>query len=263
MGQRVDYSATSGVAQISLHDPPDNSFTHEMMKELDEAIIEARFDNDIHTLLLIGAGDRFFSNGASMEMLREVDASFQSNFFLHANETLIRLENTPKLVIAAINGHCTGGGLALALACDLRIARAGALRIGLPEVNAGLLPGLGSTQRLTHLLGKAKAMELLIEGETFDVNQALSLGILHKIFDVSATEFLPHVFEWALRFGPPSKAPLTVGRIKRAVQSATESGLPQGIALEGELQSILASTEDAQEGLHASRSRRPPAFNGR
>lgn len=263
MNNLVDYAAEGGVALITLNDPPDNAFTHEMMKDLDEAIIEARFDNDIHTILLTGAGERYFSPGASTEMLREVDPSFQYNFFLHANETLTRLENTPKLVIAAINGHCTGGGLALALACDLRIARNAPLRLGLAEVNQGVLPGLGSTQRLTRLLGKAKAMEVLLEGETFDAERALALGLVHRLLSVPAAEFIPGVIELAYRFGPPHKAPLAVGRIKRAVQCADEGSLEQGIALERELQSNLASTEDAREGFSASRSRRPPSFSGR
>jgi len=263
MNNLVNYAAEGGVALVTLSEPPDNAFTHEMMKELDEAIIEARFDSDVHTVVITGAGERYFSAGASTEMLREVDPTFQYYFFLHANETLARLENTPKLVIAAINGHCTGGGLELALACDLRIARRSAARLGFPEVHLGVLPGIGGTQRLTRLLGKARAMEILLDGEPFDQDRALALGLLHRVLDVPPQDFVPGVIELAYQFGPPRRPPLAVGRIKRALQSAEEVSLEQGIALERELQFGLVSTDDAREGFAASRSRRPPSFSGR
>jgi len=263
MNNLVDYIAEGGVALLTLNDPPDNAITHEMMKELDEAIIEARFDNDIHTLVIAGAGERYFSTGANAEMLREVDPSFKYYFFLHANETLLRLENTPKLVIAALNGHCSGGGLELALACDLRIGRRGAGRLGLPEVHTGVLPGAGGTQRLTRLLGKSRAMELLLEGDSFDMDRALALGLLHRVIDAPPAEFLEQVVDHAARFGPPQRPPLAVGRIKRAVQAAGEMSLEQGLALEREMQFGLFSTTDAHEGLEASRSKRPPSFRGR
>lgn len=263
MNNLVNYTAEGGVALVTLSEPPDNAFTHEMMKELDEAIIEARFDNDVHTIVITGAGERYFSAGASTEMLREVDSSFQYYFFLHANETLLRLENTPKLVIAALNGHCTGGGLELALACDLRVACRGPARLGLPEINLGVLPGIGGTQRLTRLLGKARAMELLLEGETFDVDRALALGLIHQVIDATPGDFISRVIELAYRFGPPQRAPLAIGRLKRAVQSAGEASLEQGIALERELRCSLITTEDAREGFLATRSKRPPSFTGR
>src|SRR4051812_38918762 len=117
----VDYRTDAGVATIALNDPPMNAFTHEMMKDLGEAILDARFDNDVHVLIVTGYGDRFFSAGANIQMLSEVDATFKYYFALHTHETLRRLENTPKLVIAALNGHTVGGGLEIALACDLRI----------------------------------------------------------------------------------------------------------------------------------------------
>ena len=263
MNNLVDYTAEGGVALLTLHEPPDNAFTHEMMKELDDAIVEARFDSDVHTLVLTGAGERYFSAGASTDMLREVDPNFQYAFFLHANETLQRLENTPKLVIAAINGHCTGGGLELALACDLRVARRCPARLGFPEIHLGVLPGLGGTQRLTRLLGKARAMELLLEGETFDLDRALTLGLVHRILDASPADFLPQIVQLAYRFGPPHRPPLAVGRVKRAVHSADETSLDQGLALERELRLGLTASEDAREGFAAARSKRPPTFTGR
>src|ERR1700760_2908448 len=148
MGTLVNYATEKGVALLTLTDPPVNAYTHEMFKELDACILEARFDDDIHVIVVTGHGDKYFSAGANANMLKEADESFKYYFFLHASETLVRLENTPKLVIAAINGHCFGGGLEVALACDIRIARAGALQIASPEVELGLMPGAGGTRRL-------------------------------------------------------------------------------------------------------------------
>jgi len=155
----VNYRTDGGVAIIEMNDPPANTYTYEMNRQLDEAILKARFDNDVHVLVLTGNGDKFFSAGANIKMLASVDPVFKYYFCLHANETLLRLEHTPKLVIAALNGHTVGGGLEIAMAADIRIARRDAGKIGLPEVNLGVLPGTGGTQRLLRLVGKAAAIE--------------------------------------------------------------------------------------------------------
>src|SRR5438105_15880128 len=118
-------------------------------------------DQDVYVIVLTGAGDKFFSAGANINMLTSVDPTYKYYFCLHANETLLRLENTPKLVIAALNGHCVGGGLEVALAADSRVAKKGGGKIGLPEVTLGVLPGTGGTQRLPRIVGKARAIELM------------------------------------------------------------------------------------------------------
>src|SRR5580700_3354500 len=182
MGTLVNYATEKGVALLTLTDPPVNAYTHEMMKELDSAILEARFDQDVHVIIIMGHGDKHFCAGANINMLREADESFKYYFCLHANETLLRLEHTPKLVIAALNGNCIGGGLEIALACDLRVAREGAFQIGLPEVELGVLPGTGGTQRLTRLLGKGLALELMATGRTFGFDEALQIGLVNQIF---------------------------------------------------------------------------------
>src|SRR5687767_14445697 len=153
----VEYETLQGIARITLSAPPANTYSHEMMLELDAAILRARFDADVHAIVIRGAGEKFFCAGADIGMLKGADPYFKYNFCLHANETLLRLEQTPKLVIAAIDGHCVGGGLEVALAADLRVARRGSGKCGLPEVKLGVLPGTGGTQRLVRVLGKTRA----------------------------------------------------------------------------------------------------------
>src|SRR6266550_2028991 len=166
----VHYMVESGVAILELDDPPANTYTHEMMRQLDEAILKARFDDTAHVLVLRGHGDKFFSAGANISMLNSVTPRFKYFFCLHANETLNRLEHTPKLTIAALNGHTVGGGLEIAMACDIRLAKENAGKIGLPEVNLGVLPGTGGTQRLARLVGKAlfeSKIDVAMAVETF------------------------------------------------------------------------------------------------
>src|SRR5918993_517919 len=160
----IDYSVEAGVALVTLNDPPANTYSYEMMQQLDERILEARMDESVQVIVITGAGEKFFCAGANIAMLSEVTPEFKYYFCLHANETLGRLEQTPKLVIAAMNGHCVGGGLEVAMSADIRIALRSAGRVGLPEVALGVLPGTGGTQRLARLIGKARAMELMVTG---------------------------------------------------------------------------------------------------
>ena len=141
----VNYSVAEGIGSIELTNLPSNTYSYEMMSQLDAAILQARFDESVHVILLRGAGEKFFSAGAEISMLNSVTPTFKYYFCLHANETLIRLEQTPKLVIAALSGHTVSGGLEIAMACDIRIARRGGGKVGLPEVNLGVLPGTGGT----------------------------------------------------------------------------------------------------------------------
>jgi enoyl-CoA hydratase len=259
--QLINYRLENGVAVIEMADPPANTYTYEMNHQLDEAILKARFDNDAHVILLTGAGDKFFSAGANIKMLNSVDPVFKYYFCLHANETLLRLEHTPKLVIAALNGHCVGGGLEIAMAADLRIARKDAGKIGLPEVNLGVLPGTGGTQRLSRLIGKSKAIELMVTGNTYSFEEAKEMGIINDIFE--RDNFMQNIMEYAQQFCPTNKASKAVGHIKRSVQTGWEIPLESALAIERELQASLFSSQDAKEGLAAYVEKRPANFKSK
>ncbi len=256
----VDYRKDGGVAILTLNDPPANTYTHEMMRDIDECIIKARFDAEVHVIMITGSGEKFFCAGANINMLKTVDPYFKYYFCLHANETLSRLEQTPKLVIAALNGHTVGGGLEIAMAADIRIARRDAGKCGLPEVALGVLPGTGGTQRLARLVGKAKAMELMVTGRTFDFQEAADMGILTSVYDGTAEQFMTKVLEYAKQFCPPNMAAKAVGNIKRSVQSGAEVPFSEALAIERELQQLLFQSEDAKEGLTAYVEKRKANF---
>jgi len=263
-GDLIQYETQNGIAVLTLNDPPANTYTHEMMLALDSAILKARMDESVQVIVLTGNGEKFFCAGANINMLRSVTPTFKYYFCLHANETLSRLEQTPKLVIAAINGHCVGGGLEVAMAADLRVARRSAGKMGLPEVSLGVLPGTGGTQRLLRIVGKSKAIELMATAELFPFERGLELGLVNQIFDAETGEqFMQQVMEYARQFTTPNKAAGAVGRIKRSVQTGAEISFEAGLALERELQQQLFQSEDAKEGLEAYVNKRKPIFRNR
>src|SRR5512142_1558698 len=257
----IRYTNDAGVAIITLDDPPANTYTYEMNRQLDEAILKARMDNDVYVMVLTGSGDKFFSAGANIKMLASVDPTFKYYFCLHANETLLRLEHTPKLVIAALNGHTVGGGLEISMAADLRIARRDAGKIGLPEINLGVLPGTGGTQRLSRMVGKSKAIELIVTGNTYSFEEAKELGIVNEVFE--RENFMESVLEYARQFCPPNKAAKAVGRIKRSIQTGWEIPMESALAVERELQALLYNSQDAKEGLAAYVEKRPAEFKAK
>lgn len=263
---KLTISVTDGITTIELNDPPANTYSYDMMLEIDTAILSARMNPAVHVIVLSGAGEKFFCAGANIGMLQEADPEFKYYFCLHANETLMRLEQTPKLVIAALNGHTVGGGLEVALAADIRIAKKDAGKIGLPEVALGVLPGTGGTQRLARLLGKARALEMMATGRLMSFDEAKSLGLVHHVWgdeDLKGGSFMDAVLEYARQFTPPHRASRAVGRMKRAVQSGVEAGFLEGLSLERELQQLLFQSEDAKEGLAASLAKRKPEFRGK
>jgi enoyl-CoA hydratase len=259
--QLIKYENDGGLGIIQMDDPPANTYTYEMMQQLDAAILRARMDENVHVIVLRGAGDKFFSAGASIPMLAKSDPTFKYYFCLHANETLSRLEQTPKLVIAALNGHTVGGGLEIAMACDIRIAKKEGGKIGLPEVNLGVLPGTGGTQRISRIIGRARSIELMATGRTFSFEEALEFGLIHYIYERES--FWEDVVAYARQFCPPNKASRAVGRIKRAVVTGSEVGFAEALGIERELQQLLFTSEDAKEGLKAYVEKRQPEFKGK
>lgn len=263
---RISFTTSDGIAVITLCEPPANTYSYEMMREIDDAVLAARMDPSVHVIVLTGDGEKFFCAGASIGMLKDADPAHKYYFCLHANETMNRLEQTPKLVIAALNGHTVGGGLEVAMAADIRIARKGGGRIGLPEVALGVLPGTGGTQRLARLVGKARALELMATGALFSFEEAAAMGLVNHVWgedELKGGSFLDAVVAYAKQFTPPNRASLAVGHIKRAVQSGLEMSFQDSLALERELQQRLFESADAQEGIRANLEKRKAEFTGR
>ena len=256
----VKYRTEDGLAILELNDPPANTYTHEMMRQLDEAVLTARMDDDVQVIVLRGNGEKFFSAGANIQMLSEVTPRFKYFFCLHANETLNRLEHTPKLVIAALNGHTVGGGLEIAMAADLRVACKDNGKIGLPEVTLGVLPGTGGTQRLSRMLGKSRSIEMMATGRMFSFDEAKEIGLVNEVFPKES--FWDDAVAYAKQFCTPGKASKAVGNIKRAVCSGLEVPFESGLAIERELQQQLFQSADAGEGLSAYVEKRKPEFKG-
>jgi enoyl-CoA hydratase/carnithine racemase len=257
----VEYRVHEGVGILELNNPPANAYTLESLKALDQAIIDARFDSSVHVLVIRGAGEKFFSAGADINMLTRESTEFRNMFALYGQETLQRLENSPKLVIAAINGHCVGGGLEIAMACDLRIAKKNAGRTGLAEVNLGVIPGMGGTQRLPRLVGKARAIELAATGRMIAFEEALDFGLINEILE--GEDFFEQVLDYARQFVAPNKPSKAVGLIKRAIQTGLEVSQNDALAFERELLAQAFTSTDAAEGLAAYNEKRVARFQGK
>lgn len=257
----IEYRVQDGIAILELNNPPANAYTLDTLKELDQAIVNARFDENVHVVVLRGAGEKFFSAGADINMLSKESTEFRNQFALFGHETLARLENTPKLVIAAINGHCVGGGLEIAMTCDIRIAKKNAGRTGLAEVNLGVIPGMGGTQRLPRLVGKARAMDLATTGRMIAFEEALEFGLITELFE--GEDFFDQVLDYARQFVAPNKPSKAVGLIKRAIQSGMQTSQWEGLAFERELLAQAFASADAAEGLSAYKDKRVAKFRGK
>src|ERR1041385_19259 len=223
---KLDYEVKDGIALITLNDPAAYTYSCELMRDLDRAILDARMDDAVQVIVITGKGNKFFCAGADIQMLANVTPTFKYYFCLHANETLNRLEQTPKLVIAAINGHCVGGGLEVAMAADIRIGRGVGGKMGLPEVSLGVLPGTGGTQRLVRIVGKSRAIEMMATGELFPFEVCREMGLIDRLLIADTGEsLLNQVLEYAKQFTTPAKAAMAVGRIKRSVQDRKSTRL--------------------------------------
>jgi enoyl-CoA hydratase/carnithine racemase len=254
----VTFDRQSGVGLIKLDRPPANSYDKSFMDELNVAIDAIRFDETIKAAVVVSDNPRFFSAGADIMMFRESSLEFKRTLILHAHEILQKIANTHKVFIAAINGHCLGGGLEIALACDLRFAAEGEYRIGLPESTLGLLPGNGGTQRLARAIGRNRALDMMLTGEAVGPAQALEYGIVDKLFPAERLRDEAIAYAERLATGPA----LAHGNIKLATVLGYEMPLDAGLAWERQLVHELFASDDANEGFAAFVEKRPPRWTG-
>jgi enoyl-CoA hydratase/carnithine racemase len=247
------------IGHIVLDRPPANSYDKGFMEELEAAIEEARSDDTVRAIILRSASEKFFSAGADVSVFARSGLDEQKAFVVCANEAMGKFESTPKVVVAAINGHCLGGGLEMALCCDFRMAAEGSYRIGLPEVSLGLLPGTGGTQRLPRLIGRQKALDFMLTGRTVAPHDALAAGIVDEV--VPAGELLDKALERVRVYatGPT----FAIGRIKKAAVLGLGMTLDEGLKLERELLIELFKSEDAKEGVTSFVEKRKPTYKGR
>ena len=249
---------SNGVALIHLNRPPANSYDRGLIDDLNAAVDEVRFDESIGAAVLMSDLPKFFSAGADINMFQTVSSKARAMTILHMHEVLLKMEHTPKVFIAAIGGHCLGGGLEIALATDFRFAAEGEYRLGVPEVTLGLLPGNGGTQRLPRLIGRQKAMELLLTGKPLDPKTAGALGVVDRL--IPPDQLLPEAIAFAatLAKGPT----MAIGEIKLVAKQGLEMPLESALGLEREGIFRLFETADAQEGLRAFAEKRKPNFKG-
>jgi enoyl-CoA hydratase/carnithine racemase len=255
----VRLESHGGIGYIKLHKPKLNLYDREFITQLNAAVDEIRFDDDVKVVIIASELEKVFSAGADIHMLKASQPDFKASFCLGAQETLSKIERTPKIFLAALHGHTVGGGLEIALATDIRFAADDSnISIGLPEVKLGVLPGTGGTQRLSRLIGKSKALDLMITGRTLTPQEALNIGIVNYLYP--ADQLMDKVEEYAHNI--LSGATRAVGLIKQAVVQGIEVHLDAGLFMERELQNRLFRTADAQEGFLSFIEKRQPEFRG-
>jgi enoyl-CoA hydratase/carnithine racemase len=255
----VSFAPGDAVGVITLDKPPANSYDGAFIAELAEAVHAAAEDDAVKVVVLRSASDRFFSAGADVKAFNENSVEANMEMIRASHETLSSIATIPKVFIAEINAHALGGGLEIALACDLRFAADGDYRLGMPEVTLGVLPGNGGTQRLPRLIGWSRALELMVTGRTVSPAEALELGIVNTVFP--ADELHEKTLEYANRLA--SGATKAIGNIKLAVHEGLAAGVEAGLERERELVEELFQSEDGREGIAAFAEKRQPVFSGR
>jgi len=255
----IIYEKSEGIATITLNRPEVlNAFSKEVADEVLQAVEDIRNDENVRVVILTGAGEKAFSAGADIKAMKGMNALKARELSLMGEKICNAFENLEKPVIAAINGYALGGGLETAMSCDIRIASENA-RMGQTEVNIGLVPGWGGTQRLTRLIGATKAKELIYTGKIIDAKTAEQLGIVNMV--VSADKLKETVRQFALELA--QKAPVALKVAKALINKGAEISLDAAIALEREGFGVAASTEDLQEGVSAFIEKRKPTFKGK
>ncbi len=255
----ISVSREGGVGVLTMDNPPANAYTKDMLGDLAGAIGELRNDDAVRCVVVKSASPKFFCAGADISVIDGATPAAFADFLTVAHETMAMIEQTPKIFIAAIAGHAIGGGLELALACDLRFAADGKYGIGLGEVNLGLSPAMGGTQRLPRLIPRGEALHLMITGEIVAPEKAHALGIVERL--VPAEDFDDEVMAYAAKLATgPS---LAQGTIKLSVNQGLEASLAQGLAIERANQNVLFGSADAGEGVRAFLEKRKPEFTGK
>lgn len=255
----VSCTVEDGVALIVFDRPPANAYDATMLIELTQAVHRVADDPAARVAILKSANPKFFCTGADISVLQTATPASFANFLTIAQESVDAIARTPKLFIAAISGHCIGGGLEIALGCDFRFAAQGKYRFGLAEVNLGLSPGMGGTQRLPRLIPKSRALRMMVTGETLVPDEALALGIVDRVFPEASFESEVMAEAKKLAAGPT----MAQGYIKLSVNNGLETSLAQGLAIERAHQNQLFGSDDVQEGLKAFLEKRPAQFAGK
>ena len=246
------------VAILTINRPDKlNALNKQVHTEGVAALAELRRDDDMRVLIVTGAGEKSFVAGADIGEFAGQTPVTQRDLF-HEKTFFNSIDAFPKPVIAMVNGFCLGGGNELALACDLRTASETA-RFSQPEINLGIIPGGGGTQRLTHLIGEGRAMEIMLTGDMIDAQTALQFGLVNHVYP--AAELESKTIELAEKIA--EKAPIALQLIKEAVKFASRSNLDEGLRREVDLFAICFSTEDKQEGVSAFLEKRKPVFKGK
>ncbi|OQB28849.1 MAG: putative enoyl-CoA hydratase echA8 [Chloroflexi bacterium ADurb.Bin180] len=249
-----------GVLTITFNRPQVlNALNAATMAELSAAIAEAEQDASVRCVILTGAGEKSFVAGADIKELRAIaDGPSGAEFATRGQEILFRIENLTKPVIAAINGYALGGGCELAMACDIRIA-ADTAKLGQPEINLGIIPGYGGTQRLVRLVGKGQAKWLVLSGETISAQEALRIGLVDRV--VPAGELMAVALDLARRIA--AKPPIAVALAKSVINAGSETDLATACAYEASQFGLACATEDRLEGTAAFLEKRQPSFKGK
>ena len=255
----VTFAKSETIGYVTLNRPPANSYEIGFMRDLGAAIEAANADAEVKAVILRSASEKFFSGGADIKAFLANPTAANMEMIRTAHTALDKMAASGKVFIAAINGHALGGGLEMALACDLRFAAEGKYRLGLPEVTLGLLPGNGGTQRLPRLIGANKALELMLTGEAITPDEALRLGVVNKVFP--ADTLMEETETYARRVA--AGASLAIARIKQCVYQGVAMNLSDGLALERKLIEPLFDSEDAKEGLTAFAEKRAAVYKGK
>ena len=246
----------NGVGYIIIKRPKANCYEINFMKEMIACINEAESYQDIKVIVLKSALEKFFSAGADIKVFQANSVEQNKILVTHAQKVATLLSESPKVTIAAINGHALGGGLELAMACDIRLGSDKPYLLGLPEIKLGLIPGNGGSQRLIRLINRTRALELLLTGDTFNGQESYELGLFSHIYPTDEFDKSVTTYAEKLAKGPAQ----AMSAIKKCVNQGIELSLKEGLVLEDQLVDPLYDSEDAKEGLKSFLERRDPQF---